>query len=360
MSKVTKKEKKIWITPKVTPLKKKEIKNLKKIDVLARYLNEYLNRDNSIHQSMLNVFNEITAFENINYVDDNKKLANNIMRSIKRLFTKWKSLCKCTKILQDKFIKELNRPFPIKMYTRSLYKKSSIDKNSMQVSSDEEENIDKDEEDDDDEKEDMDDIVKFQNRTKKKMTKIITPQLSSALDNSKTSNRNAVNILAATCKSLNMDLKSINLNRESIRLNRNNERQNTATEVKKDFSPTSMLTVHWDTKMMEDISTKKKIERLAVSVTGENVIKLLGIPKLLNATGESQAKAVVELINEWKLADKIVSMCFDTTASNTGVRNGACKIIEDILGKPLFSLACRHHIMELILSHVFKVSLLSL
>ena len=46
-------------------------------------------------------------------------------------------------------------------------------------------------------------------------------------------------------------------------------------------------------------------------------------------------------------------MCFDTTASNTGRRNGTCVLLEQKLEKDLH-LACRHHILELVLTCVFS------
>ena len=49
-------------------------------------------------------------------------------------------------------------------------------------------------------------------------------------------------------------------------------------------------------------------------------------------------------------------MCFDTTSSNTGIRIGACTLIEKQLLKYLMYLACRHHMHERIVSHVFKCS----
>lgn len=46
-------------------------------------------------------------------------------------------------------------------------------------------------------------------------------------------------------------------------------------------------------------------------------------------------------------------MRFDTTASNTGLHAGACVLLEEKLGRDLISLACRHHIMKLIMANVF-------
>ena len=47
-------------------------------------------------------------------------------------------------------------------------------------------------------------------------------------------------------------------------------------------------------------------------------------------------------------------MCFDTTASNSGVKKGASKLLEEELGRKLLWLACRHHILELIIGAVWE------
>ena len=82
-------------------------------------------------------------------------------------------------------------------------------------------------------------------------------------------------------------------------------------------------------------------------------MKLLGVPKLPNGTGEAQATAVFNLLEDWNISDRVQLMAFDTTSSNAGKDAGACTLLEKKLGKMLLSLACRHHIMELIVSKVF-------
>ena len=59
------------------------------------------------------------------------------------------------------------------------------------------------------------------------------------------------------------------------------------------------------------------------------------------------------LIQEWNLTDRSRFVCFDTTASNTGVHAGACVLLVEKLGRDLISLACRHHIMKLMVAKVF-------
>ena len=50
-------------------------------------------------------------------------------------------------------------------------------------------------------------------------------------------------------------------------------------------------------------------------------------------------------------------MAFDTTSSNTGLKSGACTLLEDKIGKRLLSFACRHHMFEIVLEHVFSLTL---
>ena len=50
-------------------------------------------------------------------------------------------------------------------------------------------------------------------------------------------------------------------------------------------------------------------------------------------------------------------MCFNTTASNTGRFHGACVLLEQLIGRNLLWMACRHHIFEVLLSDVFTICL---
>ena len=50
-------------------------------------------------------------------------------------------------------------------------------------------------------------------------------------------------------------------------------------------------------------------------------------------------------------------MCFDTTSANTGIRKGACTILQQKLDKNMLWLACRHHILEIMLEAVVSINL---
>ena len=62
--------------------------------------------------------------------------------------------------------------------------------------------------------------------------------------------------------------------------------------------------------------------------------------------------------------NQVKCMCFDTTAANTGPRNGACILLEQKLclltssrGKDMLWSACRYHILEIILEAVVLLCL---
>ena len=102
----------------------------------------------------------------------------------------------------------------------------------------------------------------------------------------------------------------------------------TATNLRSEFSATVPLTVHWDGKLMEDLTSHQHVDHLPVLISGAGVEQLLGVPKLSSGTGEAQASAVVQCLEVWGIQDQMTALCFDTTASNTGHRSGACSLIE--------------------------------
>ncbi|CAH1108196.1 unnamed protein product [Psylliodes chrysocephalus] len=72
-------------------------------------------------------------------------------------------------------------------------------------------------------------------------------------------------------------------------------------------------------------------------------------PKIESGTGEQQTLSIIDSLDDWGIADKIKSLCFDTTTSNTGPHSGACATLERILEKKFLYFACRYHVYELVL-----------
>ena len=96
-----------------------------------------------------------------------------------------------------------------------------------------------------------------------------------------------------------------------------------------------------------------QVNRLAVILIQEDKSQILGIPPTENSTGRAEAEMVKDYLDSWGVADKIIACGFDTTSSNTGVNNGSCTILQNLLYQQLLWLACRHHIMELIIGGAF-------
>jgi hypothetical protein len=132
-----------------------------------------------------------------------------------------------------------------------------------------------------------------------------------------------------------------------------------ADNIKETWKCPSLATVHWDSKSVSSLCNKyESEERLAVLVGNQNETKLLGTPSYKSGTDQSAGDIVssltVNLLHSWRCTENIVNMTFDTTASNTGHISAACISIQTKLDKALLWSGCRHHIGEVILSHVFS------
>lgn len=164
-----------------------------------------------------------------------------------------------------------------------------------------------------------------------------------------------MHILTQTARSLGQDVGDLIVNRSTIRRKRLQHRSSRAAEILSNFKPKSALIVHWDGKLMPDLTGHgDHVDRLPVLVSGIGASQLLAVPKLPSGTGDEQGKAVVKALQQWHIADMVQGMCFDTTSSNTGRLHGACVKIEQLLGHALLHFACRHHVLEILAAAAFK------
>src|SRR6476469_10897304 len=93
-----------------------------------------------------------------------------------------------------------------------------------------------------------------------------------------------------------------------------------------------------------------------ILVSRQDLVTLLSIPKLHDGTASTVTRAVVETMDEWGLRDRIAGLCFDTTATNTGIIGGVCIRLETEIGCGVLNLACRHHVSEIMLERVFGLN----
>jgi len=187
---------------------------------------------------------------------------------------------------------------------------------------------------------------------------IITPRLSAALDKCKISDRDAVHLLTACVEAISLNPLDFVINRTSIRRSRQHFRELKSSSIKSKFFDLNLnfLTIHWDSKLLPDITGKTKVDRLPIIATGPDTVQLLGVPELSAGTGYEVSSAVYDTLEDWSLLHKVQAFVFDTTASNTGRLNGACVLLEHKLDRDILYLACRHHILEIILQSVFVSS----
>ena len=186
----------------------------------------------------------------------------------------------------------------------------------------------------------------------------MTPSLTATLDRIMVSDRCAVMIVADTAKILGHDINELALNRSTLKRERMKSRKEQFQQMFENFDlNSSFLVVHWDGKMMKDITGQETVDRLPILVSMNGCSKLLSVPMIQSGTGENQANAVIETLNMWGITDNVQALSFDTTSSNTGRHNGACILIEQKLKKNMFYFACRHHVLELILGAAFSAVL---
>lgn len=179
--------------------------------------------------------------------------------------------------------------------------------------------------------------------------------VTSALDRNKVSDREALRLIVPLASALGHDPSDISISRSTIQRRRKMARKELNCLIQNTFSPNYPLVVHWDGKMLPNIVGTGKIDRLPVLVSGDGEEKLLGVPMLAAGTGKNAADEIYELLAKWNVLNKVRAFSFDTTSVNTGHLNGVCVLLEKKIGREVLWLACRHHIMELILAKVFKL-----
>ena len=128
-------------------------------------------------------------------------------------------------------------------------------------------------------------------------------------------------------------------------------------QIKDNWKPPQISCLHWDGKLMDTLDGRCKEERLPILLSGIGGIKLLGVPAISHKSTDKMGKLISEscmsLLKEWKCQDSVSGMVFDTTASNTGAITAGYTSVQTALDRHLLWFACRHHIGEVILTHVW-------
>lgn len=148
---------------------------------------------------------------------------------------------------------------------------------------------------------------------------------------------------------------------ETIRNHQNQHRPIIANEIisktKRDLAD-SVVFMQWDEKCLSNVTQedneKNHVERLAIVASNENGNRLLAIEKLKSGTGRNIAASLFNISKSFDIINLIMGIVFDTTSSNTGIENGAGILFQEMLGRYLLFLACRHHVLEVYLRTCFE------
>ena len=197
----------------------------------------------------------------------------------------------------------------------------------------------------------------------------MSPELISSLDRCKTSDKSTMQMFSKLFKQFytvdgkRLSLDELVLSRSSIRHNRI-EQRNVIAEIEKEnflLNIPPRLSYGWDGKMIKDMeNTKHEMQSMVVNgAPGYTEGKILDVIELTDedgnptSTGLAQAEASIFTVMEWGVANNIVALNFDTTASNTGHWSGAAIRLNQFLDKPLLYLACRHHVFDLLAKNTY-------
>ena len=123
--------------------------------------------------------------------------------------------------------------------------------------------------------------------------------------------RRATFVLTEAARSFGLDVSDMNINRSSIQRHRQQQCTQVARCLKSEFASGIPLTVHWDGKLMEDLTGKQHVDRLPVLVFGVGIVQLFGVPNT-TGTGRDQARCVVEVLTEWNITDLVVALASDS------------------------------------------------
>src|SRR6267154_1032807 len=157
---------------------------------------------------------------------------------------------------------------------------------------------------------------------RKRPINIISPELASSLDRTKTTDRMAVHTIAAISRAHGVNPEELALNKWTINRRRRAHRIQVMEDLQEHFSETVVgpIVVHCDGKIMDDYTgtcAHEKVDRLADIVSNSSQEQLLSIAKLSSGSGQAIADAVVTSLDNWHLTNQVKAMSFDTTASNS-------------------------------------------
>ena len=153
------------------------------------------------------------------------------------------------------------------------------------------------------------------------------------------------------------NLKDVTLSKTCAKRHRKSELEIREADIKEELLDNlpRCLGLHWDGKIIK-YSLLTEEDRLCIKVSfpgSERSDQFLAAPLINPPDGKTMALTIVKTLDNWDIQiDNIIAMCWDTTASNTGVHKGSATLFEKYIKKAILWLGCRHHIGEVPIRHV--------
>ena len=209
------------------------------------------------------------------------------------------------------------------------------------------------------------DVVFHERKKKPKLVLEIDPkkiieQTTGTTDRLGMSNRQTAMMLATVVKAGGGSLSGVTVSKSAVQRKRKKSRAKKGESIKKSFLPSdSGFVRHYDTKLVNPKGRDTE-DRAAVLYSGgiHEQPYLLGIPKFKSSAGKDVEAGVLAQIEEYDIPlSDCVGTCYDTTASNSGAKEGAHFKIGRRVGHGILELECRKHVGELHVTHSNKAIL---
>lgn len=140
----------------------------------------------------------------------------------------------------------------------------------------------------------------------KNIPQLLNKDVVATLDRVNVSDRQAMFLVGSVAQALGTNVEDISLSRSTIRRKRNEIRKSIVESDKSSFSPLNPLVMHWDGKLLPNIvGGVEKVDRIAVIVTGGEIEKLLAVPAVKKGTGQEQATACLQTLDDWQLKSQV-------------------------------------------------------
>ena len=160
------------------------------------------------------------------------------------------------------------------------------------------------------------------------------------------------------------DINDVSLSKTTIQRNKQTARTEMLSKIQNEHqelwqNEDSFWALHWDGKTLKQTThteSKKSVLAVVLKEIYTDFEILVDVMDMANGTGsEAEATKIMKALEKMKMQiSKIVACSFDTTATNSGLNKGVVVQVQEALHHPVFQMACRHHILELVCGAICK------